>query len=100
MRYLNWDILIFPATSKVPIPEFKTACHVVHDQEFLQTHNTVLLLPTVTSFIPALPAGDEFFISIHSWEGPEPSRYTQSFNKPRDQLLFEARVFVDGRLAG
>ena len=31
MRYEDWDILLFPGTSKAPIKEFKVACHVVHD---------------------------------------------------------------------
>lgn len=102
MRYQNWDTLIFPSQSKVPIQEFKQACHVVHDLEFVQLHNphNVVFLPTVTSFIPGLAPGEAFFISIHSWEGPEPSRYTQSFNKPKEQILYEARVFIDGRLSG
>lgn len=35
MRYLNWDVLLFPAGSKVPIQEFKTGCYAVQDPEFL-----------------------------------------------------------------
>ncbi|KHN96024.1 uncharacterized protein MAM_06129 [Metarhizium album ARSEF 1941] len=31
MRYEDWDILLFPQNSKVPVKEFKVACHVVHD---------------------------------------------------------------------
>jgi hypothetical protein len=33
MRYENWDILLFPVAgeTKVPMKEFKVACHVVHD---------------------------------------------------------------------
>lgn len=31
MRYEDWDLLIFPQDSKVPLQEFKTQCHVVHD---------------------------------------------------------------------
>lgn len=33
MRYEDWDVLLFPVNedSKVPIKEFKVACHVVHD---------------------------------------------------------------------
>ena len=31
MRYENWDILLFPRDCKVPIKEFKVACHVVYD---------------------------------------------------------------------
>lgn len=31
MRYQDWDILLFPTDCKIPIKEFKVACHVVHD---------------------------------------------------------------------
>ena len=31
MRYQNWDVLLFADNSKVPIQEFKTACHVLQD---------------------------------------------------------------------
>lgn len=58
------------------------------------------LLPTVTSFIPGLPTGDPFRISIHSWQNPETSRYVDNLSKPSDHILFEARVFIDGRIAG
>lgn len=32
MRYENWDVLLFPATSKAPIQEFKTQCFVTRDR--------------------------------------------------------------------
>jgi hypothetical protein len=32
MRYQNWDVLLFPGNSRIPIQEFNTACHVVADQ--------------------------------------------------------------------
>jgi hypothetical protein len=31
MRYQDWDVLLFPEGSKVPIQEFKTQCHVTRD---------------------------------------------------------------------
>ena len=31
MRYEDWDVLLFPQGSKVPMKEFKTSCHVVQD---------------------------------------------------------------------
>lgn len=31
MRYEDWDVLLFPKDSKIPLKEFKTQCHVVHD---------------------------------------------------------------------
>jgi len=72
---------------------------VVGGETLHQRHN-VLLLPTVTSFIQALPTGEPFRVSVHAWENPEPSRYTQGVAKDPDLVLFEARVLVDGRLIG
>jgi hypothetical protein len=60
----------------------------------------VLLLPTVTSFIQALPPGEPFRVSIHAWENPEPSRNAHNVTKEPDLVIFEARVIVDGRLVG
>lgn len=62
--------------------------------------NNPLLLPAVTSFVPSLPAGAPFRISIHSWQNPEISRYVQLLNKPSDLIIFEARLFIDGRIVG
>ena len=35
MRYLNWDVLLFPADSKIPLQEFKTSCYAVLDSEIM-----------------------------------------------------------------
>jgi hypothetical protein len=35
MRYSNWDVLLFPANSKVPIQEFRTQCCVTSDKGLL-----------------------------------------------------------------
>jgi hypothetical protein len=31
MRYQNWDVLLFPDLSKIPLQEFKTSCSVIQD---------------------------------------------------------------------
>jgi len=31
MRYQNWDVLVFPDESKIPLQEFKTSCQVIQD---------------------------------------------------------------------
>lgn len=65
------------------------------------SQSTALLMPTVTCFIPSLAAGEPFRISIHSWQNPEASRYVQYIsNRNADHVMFEARVFVDGQIAG
>tara|TARA_R110002033_G_scaffold142091_1_gene180522 strand:+ start:48 stop:413 length:366 start_codon:yes stop_codon:yes gene_type:complete len=120
MRYQNWDVLLFPDQYKVPLQEFKTSCQVIQDPGMradtivlrvtsrqysdwpTESHNlqsNPLLLPTVTSFIPGLPAGAAFRISIHCWQNPEISRYIQTLKKPSDIVMFEARIFIDGKLA-
>lgn len=68
--------------------------------ETFYRRNSPSPLPTVTSFVPSLPAGAPFRVSVHSWHDPEPSAYTKSRTKLVDDIMFEARVFVDGRLAG
>ena len=50
MRYLNWDVLLFPAGSKVPMQEFKTGCYAVQDPELLGT-DPVAGLPGMPCFL-------------------------------------------------
>ncbi|KAL2824760.1 hypothetical protein BDW59DRAFT_82195 [Aspergillus cavernicola] len=110
MRYENWDVLLFPASSKAPLQEFKTQCFVTRDREspylhnpafsgqttFYPPHGNLGQLPVLTTFIPGLPASSPFRVSIHSWEQPHASRLMESLLQPDDASLFEVRVFVDG----
>ncbi|KAL8629330.1 hypothetical protein Q9189_004979 [Teloschistes chrysophthalmus] len=113
MRYMNWDVLLFPADSRVPLQEFRTACHVLYDPETFQGQDSPLTsststtnpvaqrqLPTVTCFVPHLSRGSQFRVSLHSWYEPPISRGTQATTSPNDSVLFEARVFLDGICAG
>ncbi|KAI9053364.1 hypothetical protein LZ554_002323 [Drepanopeziza brunnea f. sp. 'monogermtubi'] len=100
MRYQNWDVLLFPDEYKVPLQEFKTSCQVIQDPEAQNLQPNPFLLPTVTSFVPGIAAGAAFRVSIHCWQNPEISRYVQSLKKTGDTIMFEARLFIDGRLAG
>lgn len=68
--------------------------------ETFYRRNALTPLPTVTSFVPSLPAGAPFRVSVHSWHDPVPGAYTKSRAKVFDDIMFEARVFIDGRLAG
>ncbi|KAL6816221.1 hypothetical protein V8C40DRAFT_282160 [Trichoderma camerunense] len=97
MRFEDWDILLFPRDCKVPIKEFKVACHVIHDTEFTSPHGS-FGLPTVCCFIPSLASGTPFQVSIHSWSSPIVSQFTRCYSKFGDSANFEARVFVDGQL--
>ncbi|KAM3504970.1 hypothetical protein MY11210_008151 [Beauveria gryllotalpidicola] len=96
MRYEDWDILLFPRDGKVPLKEFKVACHVVHDNELSHIHGS-LGLPTVCCFVPSLPPGAPYKLSIHSWSTPPISQSTRSYGKFADRVVFEVRLFVDGR---
>ncbi|KAI1134994.1 hypothetical protein F5Y05DRAFT_421751 [Hypoxylon sp. FL0543] len=97
MRYEDWDLLLFPRDSKIPLKEFKTNCHVVHDNEFAYTHGSHGL-PTMTCFIPGLLPNTQFNISLHSWKTPDISQFTRSYSKHPEAVKFEARVLIDGRL--
>ena len=46
----------------------------------------------------SLMQGDDFRISIHSWERPKPSKALESLMQLDDQVVFEARVYLDGVL--
>ncbi|EJT71311.1 hypothetical protein GGTG_10570 [Gaeumannomyces tritici R3-111a-1] len=108
MRYDDWDILVFPTQldaspddgqeAKVPVKEFKVACHVVPDMEASQRglHSG---LPIMACFIPSLPAGSPFHVSIHNWRTPDISQYTKNYSKHWELAKFEARIFIDGRVA-
>ncbi|KAE8377437.1 hypothetical protein BDV26DRAFT_304935 [Aspergillus bertholletiae] len=110
MRYENWDVLLFPEDSKVPIQEFKTQCFVIKDRGSPYLHNPALvnptsyclpqgnmgLLPVLTTFIPSVSPNTPFRVSVHSWERPRPSRLMESLLQPDDVLLFEVRIFIDG----
>lgn len=65
--------------------------------EFTSPHGS-FGLPTVCCFIPSLPSGTPFQVSIHSWSSPIVSQFTRCYSKFGDSANFEARVFVDGQL--
>lgn len=66
MRYQNWDVLIFPGGSSIPIQEFRTASFAVQE--------AAGILPTLVTYVPSLAQGVPFAISIHSWDKPVFSR--------------------------
>ncbi|KAI0173431.1 hypothetical protein GGR52DRAFT_387052 [Hypoxylon sp. FL1284] len=97
MRFEDWDVLLFPKDSKIPMKEFKTNCHVVHDTEFAYTHGS-FGLPTMTCFMPAMPPSTPFNISVHCWDTPQISKFTESYSKHPELVKLEARVLIDGRV--
>ncbi|KAF4984125.1 hypothetical protein FZEAL_618 [Fusarium zealandicum] len=65
--------------------------------EFRNIHGS-FGLPTVTCFVPSLPPGTPFQISVHSWNTPNISQFTKSYTKHLSDVKYETRLFVDGRL--
>ncbi|GFF55789.1 hypothetical protein IFM51744_08726 [Aspergillus udagawae] len=111
MRYENWDVLLFPESSKVPIQEFRTQCFVTQEEvetpyinsaaivnpgSYFMPRASVVQLPVLTTFIPSLPQNTPFRVSVHSWDKPRPSLLMESLMQPDDALLFEIRIFIDG----
>lgn len=99
MRFEDWDVLLFPSgrDSKIPMKEFKVACHVAPDPELSHTHGSVGM-PVMTCYVPALSPGTPFHVSIHSWKMPGISQYTRNYSKHPELVKFETRILVDGRL--
>ncbi|KAL9116034.1 MAG: hypothetical protein Q9227_000402 [Pyrenula ochraceoflavens] len=106
MRYQNWDILLFPEGSKIPVQEFKTQCFVTKDRDdpsflanpaFYGNGIDNSHIPVLTTFVPSLTEGSPFRISIHSWDGaPKASRALECLMQVEDSIAFEARIYVDG----
>ncbi|RSL74442.1 hypothetical protein CEP53_000317 [Fusarium sp. AF-6] len=97
MRYEDWDVLLFPRDCGIPFREFGVTCQVVQDAEFANLHG-ISGLPTVNCFVPSLAPGAPFQISIHSWNMPTISQFTKSYSKHVNDVKFETRLFIDGRL--
>ncbi|KAL2114841.1 hypothetical protein VTJ04DRAFT_10504 [Mycothermus thermophilus] len=98
MRYDDWDVIFFPTgrDSKIPFKEFKVACHVVSDLELAHLHGPVGT-PVMTCFVPSLPPGAGFQISIHCWRKPALSQFSRTYSKHTSLIKFEARILIDGR---
>lgn len=64
MRFQDWDVLLFPHGSHVPIREFRTACFAQQDTRTMST------TPLLTCFVPSLTANAPFQVSVHTWVKP------------------------------
>ncbi|KAI4648591.1 uncharacterized protein J4E78_008654 [Alternaria triticimaculans] len=90
MRYDDWDVILFPKDSHVPIQEFKTACYVSHEEYGRQ-------LPTLTSYISTLPPSTPFRISVHSWAtASKASALIESRRRANQKVVYTVQVVVDG----
>lgn len=105
MRYEDWDVLLFPdlrvfpsdRDARPPLKEFKVNCHVVPDAEFSHSRRG-FGLPAMTCFVPSLPPGRHFHISVHCWSTPQISQHALNYSKHPELVKFEARILIDGRL--
>lgn len=114
MRYEDWDVILFPRDSHVPIQEFKTACYSsqdastyrasTHDPKFGTIETSYLQLvsggkqsPTLSCYISSLPPSTPFRISVHSWAPVNrPSAVIESRRKPDQKITYMFQVLVDG----
>ncbi|CAN9106682.1 unnamed protein product [Alternaria alternata] len=89
MRYDDWDVILFPKDSHVPIQEFKTACYVSPEEYGRQ-------LPTLTCYINSLPTSTPFRISVHSWATlSKASPLIESRRKTNQKVVYTVQVIVD-----
>lgn len=115
MRYQDWDVLLFPSAvistsptahagnsvsssngvavdTHIPVKEFRTTCHT--ELSPTSPHS----IPLVTCFIPSLPKGAPFQISVHSWvkTGPRLGFASAAGNPQKVEEVWQAKVVVDG----
>ncbi|KAF2846966.1 hypothetical protein T440DRAFT_482213 [Plenodomus tracheiphilus IPT5] len=89
MRYDDWDVILFPKDSHVPLQEFKTACYVsANEGKYYRP-----LHPVSNSLPPSTP----FRISIHSWAtAARPSAAIEVQRKHSQKVVYTVQVVVDG----
>ena len=96
MRYLDWDVLLFPSSddpkaTHIPFKEFKTQCQAEHKGGAGEA------TPLMTCFVPSIAAGMKFQISVHSWSPTEPILAPgEDGHQPRE--LWEVKVVMDGKV--
>ncbi|KIW15489.1 hypothetical protein PV08_05535 [Exophiala spinifera] len=105
MRYQDWDVLLFPGDSKIPIQEFDTKCYALEQASSLRglefnrnSYESMTILPTLTCFVASLERGSSFRVSVHSWEKPKASNLLLSYKTMEEIVLFEAKIYIDGIL--
>lgn len=76
---------------------YATRSPKIFNTEFSQAQGS-FGLPTVCCFIPSQHAGAPFQVSVHSWETPIISHVTRAYSKHIEDVKFEVRLFIDGRL--
>lgn len=108
MRYQNWDVLLFPHGTNVPLAEFRTNCVFVQAGETMGSdpNGRALTLtarsrcPVVVTYVPSLEAGAAFTVSLHSWTPPKLAEKVvlEASGACVNFTAFRVRVVVDGAL--
>ncbi|KAK5171175.1 uncharacterized protein LTR77_004319 [Saxophila tyrrhenica] len=95
MRYQDWDVLLFPSGDEahIPVKEFRTACYTE------PTEHSPNQTPLLTTFVPSLPVGAPFQISVHSWVRTGPTLGVLP-DGTRLEEMWQVKVVVDGELVG
>jgi hypothetical protein len=52
----------------------------------------------LTTFVPSLPRGTPFKVSVHAWDKPGITKITERLMQPDDVPAYEVRVSIDGHL--
>ena len=89
MRFQDWDVLLFPSGSSVPIREFRTACFAYQDG--------LITTPLLTSFVPSLDTGAAFQISVHSWTKPTSILGPNAGYAPGISYVWRVKIAIDGQ---
>ena len=84
-------IYIYLLTESAQLRSYAASSIPFHMHHMIPVH-----IPALTCFIPSLPAGFPFRISIHCWDPPVPSRSTMDLANGNAMVIFEARVLIDG----
>ena len=90
MRFLDWDVLLFPIPEDghhIPFQEFRTACYTEAGPRSL--------IPLMVTYVPSIQPGSDFQISLHSWS-PTTPLYEPAPDGSRPKEVWQVRVVVDG----
>lgn len=126
MRYLDWDVLLFPDNNiepernHIPLKEFRTACYALDTElaptgvlqsETLQTRKLCTCkcvtcadrrpepkaTPLLNCYVPSLPRGSVFYLSIHCWS-PASLQFPHVADTDPDVLkVWQVKVIIDGQ---
>ena len=88
MRFQDWDVLLFPRGSQVPIREFRTACFA--QQDGLTT------TPLLTCFVPSLTPHAAFQLSVHAWTKPVSCLGPNVGHVAGIDYVWRVKIAVDG----